>query len=55
VLVPEKVPTVPGFAIHSVYKPAAELGGDFSHVMALPDASTLIVIGDVSGKGLKEP
>jgi hypothetical protein len=53
VLVPETVPTVPGFAIDSVYKPAAELGGDFFQVIALPDAGTLIVIGDVSGKGLK--
>ena len=53
VLVPETVPTVPGFAIDSVYKPAAELGGDFFQVISLPDASTLIVIGDVSGKGLK--
>jgi hypothetical protein len=53
VLVPETIQTVPGFAIDSVYKPAAELGGDFFQVMSLPDASTLIVIGDVSGKGLK--
>jgi hypothetical protein len=53
VLVPETVPPVPGFAIDSVYKPAAELGGDFFQVMPLPDASTLIVVGDVSGKGLK--
>jgi Stage II sporulation protein E (SpoIIE) len=53
VLVPETVPPVPGFAIDSVYKPATELGGDFFQVMALPDTSTLIVIGDVSGKGLK--
>jgi hypothetical protein len=53
VLVPETVPAVAGFAIDSVYKPAAELGGDFFQVIALPDASTLIVIGDVSGKGLK--
>jgi Stage II sporulation protein E (SpoIIE) len=53
VLVPETVPAVPGFAIDSVYKPAAELGGDFFQVISLPDASTLIVIGDVSGKGLK--
>jgi serine phosphatase RsbU (regulator of sigma subunit) len=53
VLVPEAVPAVPGFAIDSVYKPAAELGGDFFQVISLPDASTLIVIGDVSGKGLK--
>ncbi len=53
VLVPEALPAVPGFAIDSVYKPAAELGGDFFQVISLPDASTLIVIGDVSGKGLK--
>jgi hypothetical protein len=53
VLVPEAIPAVPGFAIDSVYKPAAELGGDFFQVIALPDASTLMVIGDVSGKGLK--
>ena len=53
VLVPETVPAVPGFAIDSVYKPAAELGGDFFQVISLPDASTLMVIGDVSGKGLK--
>ena len=53
VLVPETVPPVPGFAIDSVYKPAAELGGDFFQVIALPDTSTLIVVGDVSGKGLK--
>jgi hypothetical protein len=53
VLVPEEVPAVPGFAIDSVYKPAAELGGDFFQVVSLPDGSTLIVIGDVSGKGLQ--
>lgn len=53
VLVPEAVPVVPGFAIDSVYKPAAELGGDFFQVVTMADASTLIVIGDVSGKGLK--
>jgi hypothetical protein len=53
VLVPETVPSVPGFAIDSVYKPAAELGGDFFQVISLQDESTLIVLGDVSGKGLK--
>jgi Stage II sporulation protein E (SpoIIE) len=53
VLVPESVPVVPGFAIDSVYKPAAELGGDFFQVVSLGDGSTMIVIGDVSGKGLK--
>jgi serine phosphatase RsbU (regulator of sigma subunit) len=53
-LIPEKLPPTPGLAIHSVYQPAREVGGDFFQV--LPDArdsSTLIVIGDVAGKGLR--
>ena len=29
VLIPEAIPSVPGFAIESVYKPASEVGGDF--------------------------
>jgi serine phosphatase RsbU (regulator of sigma subunit) len=53
-LIPEKLPPTPGLAIHSVYQPSREVGGDFFQV--LPDArdgSTLIVVGDVAGKGLK--
>jgi hypothetical protein len=53
VLIPEAVAAIPGFAIASVYKPAAELGGDFFQVMEQDDGSALIVLGDVSGKGLK--
>jgi Stage II sporulation protein E (SpoIIE) len=53
-LIPEKLPPTPGLSIHSVYQPSREVGGDFFQV--LPDArdgSTLIVVGDVAGKGLK--
>jgi hypothetical protein len=53
-LIPEKLPPTPGLAIHSVYQPSREVGGDFFQV--LPDSrdgSTLIVVGDVAGKGLK--
>ena len=53
-LIPEKLPDTPGLAIQSVYLPSREVGGDFFQV--LPDArdgSTLIVVGDVAGKGLK--
>ena len=52
--IPDKLPSTPGLAIQSVYLPAREVGGDFFQV--LPDArdgSTLIVVGDVAGKGLK--
>lgn len=53
-LIPDKLPPTPGLAIESAYMPSLEVGGDFFQV--LPDArdgSTLIVVGDVAGKGLK--
>jgi serine phosphatase RsbU (regulator of sigma subunit) len=53
VLIPETVPTVPGFAVTSAYRPAQEVGGDFFQIIPLENESTLIVLGDVSGKGLK--
>ncbi len=53
-LIPEKLPPTPGLAIHSVYQPSREVGGDFFQVLPDPrDGSTLIVVGDVAGKGLK--
>jgi hypothetical protein len=53
VMVPEDLPQVEGYAIESVYLPAAEVGGDFFLVIPLKSGRTLIVIGDVSGKGLR--
>jgi Stage II sporulation protein E (SpoIIE) len=53
VLVPETVPTLPGFTLTSAYCPAQEVGGDFFQIVPLASGSTLIVLGDVSGKGLK--
>lgn len=53
VLVPEAVPTLPGFTLTSAYRPAQEVGGDFFQIIPLSGGGTLIVLGDVSGKGLK--
>jgi hypothetical protein len=57
VLIPEAPVSIPGLDVASVYKPAAEVGGDFFQVIPPPaehpDTPTLIVVGDVSGKGLK--
>ena len=53
VLIPDEQPKTPGYALTSSYKPASEVGGDFFQVIALKDDATLIVLGDVSGKGLK--
>ena len=52
-LVPEKAPLTPGFKVESAYQPAQQLGGDFFLVMPGADRSLLLVIGDVSGKGLR--
>jgi serine phosphatase RsbU (regulator of sigma subunit) len=53
-LIPDQLPPTPGLAIRSVYQPSREVGGDFFQVLPYPrDGSTLIVVGDVAGKGLK--
>ena len=52
VLIPETLPPLPGYAVTSAYKPAQQFGGDFFQVIAQPDNSALIILGDVSGKGL---
>ena len=44
---------VPGFRIESAYAPAKQVGGDFFRVLPGQDGGVLIVVGDVSGKGLK--
>jgi phosphoserine phosphatase RsbU/P len=44
---------VPGFRIESAYKPARHVGGDFFYIRPEDDGDILIVIGDVSGKGLR--
>ena len=53
VMVPEDLPEIEGYAIESIYHPAAEVGGDFFQVIPLKSGRTLAVIGDVSGKGLR--
>jgi hypothetical protein len=52
VLIPEALPEVPGFALHSEYRPAQQVGGDFFQILPLAGGEVLLVIGDVSGKGM---
>jgi serine phosphatase RsbU (regulator of sigma subunit) len=52
VLIPEKIPAIPGFAIASVHKPASLVGGDFFQIITTSQGGVLVVIGDVSGKGM---
>jgi hypothetical protein len=52
VLIPNEIPPVPGFAIHCVYRPAGQVGGDFFQVIPVGSGGALIAVGDVSGKGM---
>ncbi|MGB6975664.1 MAG: PP2C family protein-serine/threonine phosphatase [Terracidiphilus sp.] len=52
VLVPSSMPVIPGFTLTSAYRPAQEVGGDFFQIIPLESGPTLLVLGDVSGKGL---
>jgi serine phosphatase RsbU (regulator of sigma subunit) len=51
VLVPEAIAS-PFFSVETEYRPAQTVGGDFFQTLAKPDGSLLVVIGDVSGKGV---
>ncbi len=42
----------PGFTVDAAYLPANEVGGDFYQAIPGDDGSLLLVVGDVSGKGL---
>ncbi|MGA7521299.1 MAG: PP2C family protein-serine/threonine phosphatase [Acidobacteriaceae bacterium] len=53
VLLGTEMPATPGLRIKSVYKPAGEVGGDFFQVIPASESGILLVVGDVSGKGLQ--
>ncbi|MDM4722029.1 SpoIIE family protein phosphatase [Micromonospora sp. WMMA1363] len=55
-LLPPVIPVVEGIGFAAEYVPTgdeAEVGGDFYDVLPLPDGRWLVVIGDVSGKGVQ--
>lgn len=54
VLIPHELPQVAGLTIESEYRPAREVGGDFFQIIPIGGAgSVIIVVGDVTGKGLQ--
>ena len=52
-LIPEAIPSIPGFVLETEYKPAQEVGGDFFQVLPDGKGGVLILVGDVTGKGLQ--
>ena len=53
VLIPETLPSLEGYSMSSAYQPAQEVGGDFFQIIREDEGSTIVALGDVSGKGLK--
>ena len=51
-LLPEQLPTIPGFEIAAANIPSKQVGGDYYDVLARKGNEFVIAIGDVSGKGV---
>jgi len=45
-------PTLPGFVLHGLMTPAAEVGGDYYDVIETEGGRRLVAVGDVSGHGV---
>ena len=52
VLLPDQQDQCPGFNVECIYQPADQVGGDFFQQIGDSNCGMLIVVGDVSGKGL---
>jgi anti-anti-sigma factor len=55
-LLPSRLPDIEGLEVAARYEPGVEgvdIGGDWYEVIALDDDRVLVVVGDVSGRGLE--
>jgi len=51
-LLPKHPPVLPGYEVFDFYAPAQQVGGDYYDYVPLPDGRLVIVMADVSGKGV---
>ena len=49
---PTSPPDLPGWQVAALYRPALRVGGDFYDFIPLPDGRVMVVIGDVTDKGV---
>ncbi|HLW45729.1 MAG TPA: SpoIIE family protein phosphatase [Acidimicrobiales bacterium] len=49
---PKSLPDLPGWALTAFYRPARTVGGDFYDCIELPGGRAMIVVGDVTDKGV---
>jgi serine phosphatase RsbU (regulator of sigma subunit) len=51
-LLPAEMPDIPGISVSAISRPAQAVGGDYYDVIRLNDGRFLVIVADVSGKGL---
>jgi serine phosphatase RsbU (regulator of sigma subunit) len=51
-LIPQQMPTIPGYHLAARSVTCYEVGGDYLDVVSMPSGEIIIVVGDVAGKGL---
>ena len=51
-LLPKRIPKIPNFEIAAFYKSAKDIGGDYYDFIKMTDSKLVIIIADVSGKGV---
>ena len=49
---PKSVPDLPSWHLSAFYRPARTVGGDFYDFLELPNGRVLVVVGDVTDKGV---
>ena len=49
---PKAVPDLPSWHVAAFYRPARTVGGDFYDFISLPDGRIMVIIGDVTDKGV---
>jgi len=51
-LLPQKMPSIPGFSIGVKSQTCYEVGGDYVDIISLPEGGIIMAVADVAGKGL---
>lgn len=51
-LVPQQMPEIPSYGLAARSVTCYEVGGDYLDIVSMPSGETVIVVGDVAGKGL---
>lgn len=49
---PEDLPDLPTWHVAAFYRPARTIGGDFYDFITMPDGRVMVVVGDVTDKGV---